>query len=162
LLGRLAGQDDLVVGSAVANRTRRELEGLIGFFVNTLALRASLAGDPSFGGLLARVREAALAAYAHQDLPFERLVEEVAPERPLARSPLFQVMFALQNAPMGALALPGLDLAILPVDVGIAKFDLTLVLSQGPEGFSGTLEHDRDLFDPATVKRFAGHLIRLL
>jgi amino acid adenylation domain-containing protein len=162
LLGRLAGQADLVVGSPVANRTHRELEGLIGFFVNTLALRTSLAGDPGFDGLLAQVRETALAAYAHQDLPFERLVEELAPDRSLSRSPLFQVMFALQNAPMAALALPGLELALLPVELGIAKFDLTLMLTGGTEGFSGILEYDRDLFDPTTAERLAGHLVRLL
>ncbi len=130
LLGRTAGQDDVVVGTASANRTHREVEGLIGFFVNTLALRIDLAGDPAFTALLARVRQSALADFAHQELPFERLVGEVAAERSLAHSPLFQVTFLLQDAPAGRLELPGLTLAPRPVDLGAVKFDLGLAVDR--------------------------------
>jgi amino acid adenylation domain-containing protein len=164
LLARASGQRDLAVGTPVAGRTRLEVEGLIGFFVNTLVLRADLAGDPDFATLLGRVREASLAAHAHQELPFERLVEELAPPRSLDRSPLFQVMFALQNAPREALALPGLALAAYepPGGGGTAKFDLTLTLFEGDDGPWASWEFNRDLFDATTVARLAGHYQRLL
>ncbi|HSF43042.1 MAG TPA: non-ribosomal peptide synthase/polyketide synthase [Thermoanaerobaculia bacterium] len=162
LLGRLSGQEDLVVGSPVANRNRLETEGLIGFFVNTLALRVGLGGDPVFVDLIGRVREVALAAYAHQDLPFERLVEELQPERSLAQSPFFQVMFVLQNAPLGRLDLPGLTLAPVETEPGGSKFDLTLSLREGPRGLTGFWELASDLLDAATVVRWAGQLERLL
>jgi amino acid adenylation domain-containing protein len=162
LLGRLSGSVDLVVGSPVANRRRVEVEGLIGFFVNTLALRADLSGDPGFGALLARVREVTLGAYVHQDLPFERLVEELAPQRSLGHSPVFQVALALQNAPLPPLALPGLALEPLPAAAGTAKFDLTLTLEPDGSGLRGTLEYDRDLFDRTTAVRLAGAFARLL
>jgi aspartate racemase len=126
LLHRYTGQDDILVGSPIAGRTRTETEALIGFFVNTLVLRTSLHGNPSFRELLGRVREVALGAYAHQDLPFEKLVEELQPERRLNHSPLFQVMFALQSVPRYSLELSGLSLQTLAVDNGTAKFDLTL------------------------------------
>ena len=126
LLPRYSGQDDIVVGSPIAGRTRAETEGLIGFFVNTLVLRTDLSGDPTFRELLGRVREAALGAYAHQDLPFEKLVEELGPERSLSHTPLFQVMFLLHNAPGEDLALPELSVAPLTVEADTAKFDLTL------------------------------------
>ncbi|HEY0783847.1 MAG TPA: condensation domain-containing protein, partial [Thermoanaerobaculia bacterium] len=164
LLRHHSGQDDLSVGSPIAGRNRVETEALIGFFVNTLVLRADLRGDPPFERLLARVRKTALEAYAHQDLPFERLVDELKPTRDLSHQPLCQVVFALQNAPLGELALPGLRLAPVELPGTVAKFDLTLALSpdaDGP-GFHGHLEHSRDLFDPATVARFAGHLLSLL
>jgi amino acid adenylation domain-containing protein len=162
LLGRLSGQERLVVGTPVANRTRSEVFGLIGFFVNTLALSADLAGDPAFSALLARTRETALGAYAHQDLPFERLVEELQPERSLAHTPIFQVVFALQNAPLSSFALPGLSLAVLPPETGVAKFDLSLSLAEGPGGIGGAFEHSPALFDRSTVARLAGHFVRLL
>ncbi|HEV7518061.1 MAG TPA: amino acid adenylation domain-containing protein, partial [Thermoanaerobaculia bacterium] len=165
LLGRLSGQDDLLVGSAVANRTRRETEGLIGLFVNTLVLRCDLRGEaagPAFSALLARTRESALGAYAHQDLPFERLVEALAPERKLAHSPLFQVFFTLQNAPLPELILPGLTLAPWEIASGTAKFDLTLSLGEEGGELAGSLEYDRDLFEAATVERWGGHLATLL
>jgi amino acid adenylation domain-containing protein len=161
-LGRLSGSVDLVVGSPVANRRWSEVEGLIGFFVNTLALRTDLSGEPSFEVLLGRVREATLGGYAHQDLPFEKLVEELAPERSLRHAPIFQVVLALQNAPAAALELPGLTLELLPMVEGLAKFDLTLTLTPGPAGIAGLLEYDRDLFDRPTVLRLRDGFLRLL
>ncbi|MCP4656467.1 MAG: non-ribosomal peptide synthetase, partial [bacterium] len=126
LVARYAAQDDVTVGTAVANRNRAETEGLIGFFVNTLLLRTDLHGDPTFRELLDRVREVTLGAYAHQDLPFEKVVEDLQPQRDLSRQPLFQVMFVLQNTPGPPLRLPGPEVRRVPVDNGTAKFDLTL------------------------------------
>ncbi|BBD68915.1 condensation domain-containing protein [Nostoc commune NIES-4072] len=124
LLYRYTQQEDIVVGSAIANRNRSELEGLIGFFVNSLVLRSDLSGNPTFQELLNRVREVTLGAYSHQDLPFEKLVEELHPERDLSRHPLFQVVFSLQNTPIEALELPGLKLSLFDFDSKIAKLDL--------------------------------------
>ncbi len=162
LLARHSGQDDFAVGTAVANRRRREVEGLIGFFVNTLALRASLAGNPSFSELLARVRETALGAYAHQDLPFEKIVLELRPERDTGHEPLVQVSLLLQNAPLPEVALPGLELQSVPVESRTAKFDLLVSMSEHDDGVAGVWEHDADLFDPATALRMAAHHRRLL
>jgi amino acid adenylation domain-containing protein len=164
VLGRWACQEALAVGTPVAHRTRTELEPLIGFFVNTLVLPADLAGDPTGRDLLGRCREAALGAYAHQDLPFERLVEELRPERDLARAPLFQVLLALQSTPLPAFDLPGLTLTPVEVETGTAKFDLTLSVAEMPEGagIMGWLEHDLHLFDPTTARRLAGHLAAAL
>ena len=162
LLYRYTGQEDIVVGSPTANRTRAEIEGLIGFFVNTLVLRTNLSGNPSFRELLGRVREVALGAYTHQDLPFEKLVEELRPERDLSRTPLFQVMFSLQNAPRAALELPGLSLNRLEVENRTAKFDLTLSMVEGTNGLRGVLEYNTDLFDAATMTRMAEHFQTLL
>ena len=153
LLWRWSGQADVVVGSPIAGRTRAETEALVGFFVNTLVLRAELANDLTFRVLLARVREDALGAYAHQDTPFERLVQAIEPERDLSRTPLFQVMFALQNAPLGAARLPGITRRGVAADSGTAKFDLTLTLADGPDGLRGAMEFATDLFDAATVER---------
>ncbi len=162
LLFRITGLDDLVVGAPIANRNRAEIEGLIGFFVNTLALRGRLSPRGSFRDLAARTRDETLGAYAHQDLPFERLVEELAPQRDLGRTPLFQVMLVLQNAPGGALELPGLTLAPLPVEASTAKHDLTLALAERGARLTGALEYDRDLFDRATAVRLVGWLETLL
>ncbi len=162
LLSRITGQEDLVVGTPIANRQRSEIEGLIGFFVNTLALRTRLSPGDGFRDLTARARGTALAAYAHQDLPFERLVEELAPERHLAQTPLVQVMLAFQNTPVGTLEMPGLALSPLAFESGTAKFDLTLALSESGEGIAGSLELDRDLFDAATGERLVGWLSVLL
>ncbi|HKH46873.1 MAG TPA: amino acid adenylation domain-containing protein [Thermoanaerobaculia bacterium] len=161
LLGRHAGQDDVLVGTPIAGRNQREIEELIGLFVNTLVIRVRLAAS-SFTGLLAAVRATALEAYAHQDLPFEQVVEELAPERDLSYSPLFQVLFALQNAPGGSLRLPGLSLA--PVDLAgtVTKFDLSLAFQEGPEGFAGTQEHNADLFDRTTAARLLARFEALL
>ncbi len=155
LLLRWSGQERFAVGTPVAGRTRVETEGLIGLFVNTLALRAEVGGDPRFTELLERVRETALGAYAHQDLPFEKLVEALSPERALSRAPLFQVMFVLQNAPMPELSVSGLRLSGLEVESGSAKFDLTLTLSPSPTGLLVVLEYSRDLFDRTTAARLA-------
>ncbi|HEY2736799.1 MAG TPA: condensation domain-containing protein, partial [Thermoanaerobaculia bacterium] len=161
LLYRLTGEADLVVGTPVANRRRPELEGMIGFFANTLVLRLVLpAGEPTFAGLLAAVRESALSAYAHQDLPFERLVEELAPERSLAHSPLFQVMFLLHGTPVEEREISGLTLApfgSLAAAERAAKFDFTLELVESGPGLTTLLEFRRDLFDATTAARLLGH-----
>jgi amino acid adenylation domain-containing protein len=162
LLGRYTGQQDLAVGTPVAGRNRVEIEGLIGFFVNSLVLRADLRGNPGFAELLARTREATLAAYAHQELPFERLVEELAVERDLASQPLFQVMFALQNAPAEELSLPGLQLTALPLSSRTAKLELTLSVAETAGGLAGWLEYKTDLFDAATAERLLARYAVLL
>jgi amino acid adenylation domain-containing protein len=162
LLHRYTGQTDIVIGSPVAGRTMAEVEGLIGFFVNTLVLRADLSANPTYLALLDRVRDMALGAYAHQDLPFERLVEDLQPERDLSRTPLFQVMAVLQNAPMPPPELSGLDLNPLEVDHEVAKFDLTLFLTETAQGLRAEIEYDRDLFDTETISRALGHYRRLL
>jgi amino acid adenylation domain-containing protein len=162
LLSRHSGQEDLAIGTPAANRDRAELEGLIGFFVNTLVLRADLSELPSFEQLLQRVRRAALAAFAHQEVPFEKVVFELQPERNLSSSPLFQVMLTLQNAPAEALSLPGLELRPFGAAIDTAKFDLTLNVVEGPRGFQGSLEHNTDLFDRSTIDRILGHFQSLL
>ncbi|HEY2738663.1 MAG TPA: amino acid adenylation domain-containing protein, partial [Thermoanaerobaculia bacterium] len=162
LLARTSGQDDLAVGTPVAGRNRVETEELIGFFVNTLVLRGDLSGAPSFREFLGRVRETALAAYRHQDVPFEKLVRELAPERSLAHSPLFQVMLALQNAPVESLEVRDLRFRLVTGSGTTAKFDLTLSLAETAEGLAGAVELAADLFDPATIERLVGHLGHLL
>ncbi|MBD6618564.1 amino acid adenylation domain-containing protein [Komarekiella sp. 'clone 1'] len=162
LLWRYTGSEDIVVGSPIANRNRAEIEGLIGFFVNTLVLRTNLAGNPNFEELLKRVREVALGAYAHQDLPFELLVEELQPQRDLSHTPLFQVMFVLQNAPMSALELPGLTLSPLESNSDSAKLDLTLYITETVDGLLGNLEYNTDLFEESSIQRMAAHLQTLL
>jgi amino acid adenylation domain-containing protein len=163
LLGRASGQDDVLVGAPVANRTRPELEALIGLFVNTLALRTRLHGDPDFRALLRRVAASTLAAYDHQELPFERLVEELQPERSLERSPLFQALFVLQNAPGAPLALAELELEPIGLGrAGGAQLDLTLALAEDAAGLAGSLEFDPELFDRTTIQRLAGQLSALL
>jgi amino acid adenylation domain-containing protein len=162
-LHRITGQDGFLVGTPVANRDRAEIQGLIGFFVNTLVLRADLSGDPTFPELLARVRETALSAYAHQDLPFERLVQELAPGRDLARTPLFQVVFSWQPPRAGSAELaPGLGLEIADIDSGTSKFDLSLFVGESREGAGVAVEYAADLFDRVTIRRLVGNLARLL
>jgi len=162
LLQRYTGQDDIIVGSPIAGRTRVETEGLIGFFVNTLALRTDLSGDPSFLDLLGRVREVALGAFTHQELPFEKLVEELRPERGLGHTPLLRVAFALQNVPSQHWEMPGLIVTRRKLDPGTAKFDLTLYTTETPEGLEAVLEYSTDLFEAATVDRMLGHFQTLL
>ncbi|MEM7356292.1 MAG: condensation domain-containing protein, partial [Acidobacteriota bacterium] len=162
LLSRTTGQRDIALGSPIANRNRLEIEGLIGFFVNTLVLRLDLATDPSFRQLLSHARQVTLGAYDYQDLPFEKLVEELRPERDLSTTPLFQVLLALQNLPGEALELPELSLESAPVTAGSAKFDLTLLLTETEHGLRGVVEYRRELFDSTTLRRLARHLGNLL
>ncbi|HKV11759.1 MAG TPA: amino acid adenylation domain-containing protein, partial [Thermoanaerobaculia bacterium] len=163
LLLRLTGQEDVAVGTPVANRGRAEVEGLIGFFVNTLVLRTDLAGDPPFTGLLARVREGALGAYSHQDLPFDRLVAELSPERNLSRTPLFQVIFALHHLGGGDVELaPGLTAREWGTPGTTAKFDLSLHLGRAPGELLGSVEYSTDLYDRPTISRLLSHLGVLL
>ncbi|MEP7126667.1 MAG: amino acid adenylation domain-containing protein, partial [Byssovorax sp.] len=162
LLHRITRQGDIVVGSPIAGRTRAETEGLIGFFLNTLVLRTELADDLSFKDLLARVKAVCLGAYAHQDLPFERLVQEIAPERDLSRTPIFQVIFNLQNTPVAGMAMPGLALRGVAAEVTTTKVDLTLIMREEPGGLVGSLSYSTDLFDGATVDRMLAQLRMLL
>jgi non-ribosomal peptide synthetase component F len=162
LLYRYTGRTDLLVGSPIANRNRAEIEGLIGVFVNTLVLRTDVSGDPTFRELLQRLREVTLGAYAHQDLPFEKLVEELQPERSLSYNPVFQVMFQLRNNPMPPLDLPGLTLSLLEVETNTTQFDLSLDLEEVGERLQASVQYSTDLFDRATITRMLGHLQTLL
>jgi non-ribosomal peptide synthetase component F len=157
LLHRYTGAEDVLVGSPIAGRTRAETEDLIGFFLNALPLRTDLSGDPAFTELLGRVRETTLGAYAHQDVPFEKLVEELRPERLMTNTPFFRTWLVLQNAPMPALELPGLSLSVMQVDDGTSKFDLVLSMFETPDGLHTTWIYNTDLFDAATVARISGH-----
>jgi amino acid adenylation domain-containing protein len=162
LLQRYSRQDEVLIGTPIAGRSRREVEGLIGFFVNTLVLRVGVHGEASFSDLLRQVKETAVGAYSHQDLPFEKLVDLVHPERNMSYTPLFQVMFALQETHLGDLALPGLTGRTLEPDTGTSKFDLALDIAQGPQGLTATLNWATDLFDEATIDRMGAHFVTLL
>jgi len=168
LLYRYSGQEDIVVGTPIAGRNRAELEGLIGFFVNTLVLRTEVEGGVSFRELLRRVREVTLGAYGYQELPFEKLVEEIHPQRDMSRNPLFQVMFMLMNAPVS-----GQDAAVgkaeaaaeqegLAVDIGAAKFDLTMSIVETGEALAGTIEYSVDLYEAETIRRMIGHFKEIM
>lgn len=162
VLHRHGGQVDFAVGTPIAGRTTSQTEGMIGFFANTLPLRADLKGDPSFRELVRRVKTAALGAYARQDVPFDLLVNELLPHRDASRPPLFQVMLVLQNAPLPALQSPGLEMTPLEVESVTAKFDLTLSVVESADGLRAALEYNADLFDPTTADRLLGHLQTLL
>ena len=162
LLHRYSAQEDFAVGSPIAGRNRPELEGLIGFFVNTLVLRGDLSGDPGFRELLRRVRRTAIAAYTHQDVPFEKLVNIASLDRDASRTPLFQVMFALQNVPPPTLQAPELRFSSLELASGTSKFDLTLFATEVPEGLRLNMEYSTDLFDATTVDRMLTHYQILL
>ena len=157
VLSRYSGQTDVCVGTPMANRNRLEIEGLIGFFVNTLVLRSDLSGNPTFLELLKRVKEICLGAQAHQDLPFEKLVEELSPVRDMSHNPLFQVMLALQNTPDAALAITGLTITPELMEVGTSKFDLDLEISESEQGLEIQYSYNTDLFDRATIERLAQH-----
>ncbi|MBF0213631.1 MAG: non-ribosomal peptide synthetase, partial [Magnetococcales bacterium] len=162
LLSRYSTQKELVIGSPVANRNRAELEGLIGFFVNTLVLRVDLEGEPTFRELLEQLRHTTLEAYAHQDVPFEHLVERLRPTRTRSHSPLFQVMFILQNTPESRLELPELSIERLEQEQVPAKYDLLLGMEEQEASLQGEFEYNTDLFDATTIRRMIGHLTRLL
>ncbi|BAZ49869.1 amino acid adenylation domain-containing protein [Nostoc sp. NIES-4103] len=162
LLYRYSNQTDILVGTPIANRNHADIEPLIGFFVNTLVLRTDFSSNPSFSELLKRVREVTLGAYAHQDVPFELLVEALQPERNLSYTPLFQVLFVMQNTPMPAKELSGLTLTTLPTESQTAKFDLTLSVENTENGLLGIWEYNTDLFDAATITRMTGHFATLL
>jgi natural product biosynthesis luciferase-like monooxygenase protein/amino acid adenylation domain-containing protein len=162
LLHHYTGQEDILIGSPIAGRTRVETENLIGLFLNSLVLRGDLTGNPTFRELLRRNRRVTLDAYAHQELPFERLVDALQPERDLSRAPFFQVMLVLQNEPLHPLELAGLKLTVLPTQSGTAKFDLTLSLEEIAGGLSGFIEYNTDLFEAETMERLLGNYQSLL
>lgn len=162
LLHRYSAQDDICVGSPIANRNRKETEALIGFFVNTLVLRANLTGNPTFAELLQQVKQTTLGAYQHQDLPFEMLVETLQPERDMSHSPLFQAMFVMNNAPVEKLQLPNVELSLVEIENKTTKFDLILNVTDGEETLKCKLEYNTDLFLPQTMDRFIGHYLTLL
>jgi non-ribosomal peptide synthetase component F len=162
LLYRYTAQEDIVVGTSTDGRNRVELENLIGFFVNTLVLRSDFSGNPTFREMLGRIREVALEAYAHQDLSFEKLVEELQPERSVSISPLFQVTFRFQGLNTEAFELQGLTATAVELDSGIAKFDLALAVREGGGGLRTALEYNTSLFDATTIDRMLGHYRNLL
>jgi amino acid adenylation domain-containing protein len=162
LLSRYTGQRDVATGSPIANRTRREVEGLIGCFVNALVLRTQISWSEPFEGLVKRVRETCLGAYAHQDLPFEKLVEELQPERDLSRTPLFQVVFALLNTPTRTIDLEGLTLTEMRIELGTARFDLAMFLSEDDAGLEYEVEYSTELWDTETIERLVRHWEQLL
>ncbi|MEH1901882.1 MAG: amino acid adenylation domain-containing protein [Nostoc sp.] len=162
LLMRYSGQDDILVGTPIANRNRREIEDIMGFFVNTLVIRTDLSSNPSFATLLEKIKDKTLQAYVHQDLPFEKLVETLQPERNLSHSPLFEVMFVLQNAPMSNLELTNLEFTPLELEQVTAKFELTLSITETETGLQGLWEYKTDLFEESTISRMIGHFQTLL
>lgn len=162
LLFRYSKQEDFLIGTPIANRTRAEIENLIGFFINTLVMRADLAGNPNFHELLTRVRKTAVDAYAHQDLPFEQLVEALSPRRDMSRSPLYQVIFSLQNAPQTVYVLPEIQIRPLVLQRQTAKVDLALTFQENAHGLQGWWEYNVDLFDTGTIHRMHGHFLTLL
>jgi amino acid adenylation domain-containing protein len=162
LLYRYSHKEDFVVGTEIANRNRTEVEEVIGFFANTLALRAQVDGNMSFRELLERVRDVTVRSYAHQDMPFEKLVEVLKPERQASFNPLFQVMFVFQNTPRTTFAIEGLNLTTTDVDSGTSKFDMTLVIADTQDGLEGLWEYSTDLFDRTTMQRMTSHFTALL
>ncbi len=162
LLSRFSGQEDVLIGMPIAGRPRPETEGMIGAFINTIVLRTDLSGEPTFLELLGRVRDVALDAFAHQELPFEKVVAELRPERDPSRSPIFQAMFNLQNSPIPDLRIPGLSIELIPMDRNTSPVDLTLIMNESPTGLEGAFEYSTDLFDASTIDRLSDSFERLL
>ena len=162
LLSRYSRQQDLVIGTPIANRNRKELESLIGCFINILALRIDLTGEPNFIELMQRVRDVSLGAYAHQELPFDKLVEKLCPSRSFSYSPIFQVMFVLQNAPVEISESLDLELIPLKSETGTSQYDLTLMMEESGFGLSGHIEYNSDLFDRLTIQRLISHFQTLI
>jgi hypothetical protein len=162
LLHLYSGQDEIIVGTVIANRTQKEVERLIGFFVNMLAMKTDLSGDPSFAELLRRVREMALGAYTHQDLSFEKLVEELQPQRDLSYSPIFQVVFVLQNATKGSLELTDLKIEYLDIGIGSVLYDWVLEMEDTDNGLAGSLKYKKHFFSQAMIKQAVEHFKRIL
>jgi non-ribosomal peptide synthetase component F len=162
LLSRFSGERDLLVGTNIANRNRIETEGMIGFFVNMLVLRTRLSDDQSFRQLLGQVRNTTLDAYAHQDVPFEKIVEELRPERDLSRSPFFQVVFTLQNTPPRALKLSGLDISGMPIELGATTYDLIFNMRDTGQGLIASMTYNKNLFDASLIDRMVGSAETLL
>jgi len=162
LLSRYSGQSDIAIGTPIAGRRSTETEALIGFFINTLVLRTHVDSDVSFIDLLARVRATTLEAYAHQDVPFDRLVEELHPKRDPGRTPFFQTMFVFQNAPRGAIELPGLELSEIEIGIGATKFDLKITATKTKDIIRGNVEYRADLFRESSMRTLLEHWERLL
>ena len=162
LLSRYSGAQDILVGTPVAGRNDPDLTKLIGCFVNTVVMRTDLSGSPCFQEVLRRVREVALGAYAHQELPFEQLLKQLRPERSRSHAPLFQIMFVMQNGPKQVIRLSGMEIEELEFDSGLAKFDLTLEVVERDEGLYCAFEYSTDLFEPSTIERMARHFVNLL
>ena len=162
LLYRYSGQSDIVIGTGVANRGHREIKDLIGFFVNVLPLRTDLTGNPTFRELLQQVSKTALEAYAHQEVPFEKVVEELQPERTLSHSPLFRVVLVLNNMVLPAIELPGLSLSAMDVHTGTSHFDLTLTLVETERGLRGTIEYKTALFSAEMIEQLMAHYEQVL
>src|SRR5262249_53923957 len=162
LLYRYTSQEDIVIGTPVANRQKLEVENLIGPFINTLVLRTDLSGDPPFATLLSRVKEVALGAYANQDVPFDKLVEAIVTQRDPGRTPLLQIMFALQNAPRLEARLGNLSIVPLPIELSVSKFELTISILETDDGMTAVWEYNTDLFDAKTIQRMIGHYEQLV
>ena len=162
MLVRYTSQEDVIIGSPVAGRERTETHGLIGCFVNTLALRTNCSGDPSFLGLMQRVRETCLGAYSHQDAPFERVVEVVQPKRDMSRTPIFQVAFGLRQDPVRRYTLGRTPFEVLETHTGMTKFDLMLEVIDSGQRLTAAVEYNTDLFDAATIDRLLGHYETML
>lgn len=161
-LQRYTGHDDVIVGTDMAGRSRSDAEKMIGFFINLLVLRTDLGGSPTFRELLQRVRETAVGAFRNQDVPFDMLVQELRPDRQLTDTPLFQVLFVLQNTPTGDLSMPDSELELLPMEATTSKFDLALFVTEGRDEISILWQYKTDLFEAPTIERLAGHFRRLL